>query len=195
MLSSRLNVQLRLGQLQVQPARLDLTIQSTPAIQGSQIQVSKSSFEVTSAKSPKLEVSTRAIQNELGFKRPREFAKQGSLQAKTEAESAVSRITSEGYQYLNNPQDATVGIAKNVGVYKPSVQLAAIPKNRPSINVGEPGKVVVNLQKGEVAVSDISSFSIDADYIPTRASLDNPPRVEIKVVPVNPPRLNLDVRA
>ena len=72
MLSARLDVQTRLGQLQVQPARLDLDIQSTPAIQGSQVQVSRPSYEIFSAKAAKLEVSTRAIQSELGFRRPKQ---------------------------------------------------------------------------------------------------------------------------
>ena len=97
--------------LAVQPARLDLDIQSTPAIQGSQVQVSRPSFEIFSAKAAKLEVSTRAIQSELGFRRPKQLAEEGKRLAKSEAQSAVSRITSEGDQYLNSPQNATTSIA------------------------------------------------------------------------------------
>ena len=154
MLSARLDVQTRLGQLQVQPARLDLDIQSTPAIQGSQVQVSRPSFEIFSAKAAKLEVSTRAIQSELGFRRPKQMAEEGTRLAKSEAQSAVSRITSEGDQYLNSPQNATTSIAKSVGVYKPNVQLAAIPKNRPNIAFSAPGEVSSDYQPGRVDVTD-----------------------------------------
>ena len=194
MLSARLDVQTRLGQLQVQPARLDLDIQSTPAIQGSQVQVSRPSFEIFSAKAAKLEVSTRAIQSELGFRRPKQMAEEGTRLAKSEAQSAVSRITSEGDQYLNSPQNATTSIAKSVGVYKPNVQLAAIPKNRPNISFSAPGEISSDFQPGRVDVTDVSSFRIDANYSPSKAFLDSPPRITIQVMPVTPPSVTLDVR-
>jgi len=88
MLTARLDVQMRLGQIQVQPARLDLVIQSTPPIQGSQIQISKSRFEISSAKASKIEVNTRSIQAELGFRRPKELTEEGKRRAKDEAGSA-----------------------------------------------------------------------------------------------------------
>ena len=195
MLTARLNVQMRLGRIQVQPARLDLDIQSTSAIQGSQIQISKSRFEISSAKASKIEVNTRAIQSELGFRRPKELSEEGSRRAKNTAQSAVSRITSEGDQYLNNPKSALTGIAKSIGVYKPNVQLAAIPKNRPRVSVGPPGQVDVNLQKGRVSVTDRSQFSVDFNYSPVGVDLDQPPRVEIQVTPVTPPKIRLDLEA
>ncbi len=195
MLSVGLDVQTRLGQLQVQPARLDFDIQSTPAIQGSQIQVSQSSSEISSAKVSKLEVSTRAIQNELGFRRPKQLVEEGIRRAKSEAQSAVSRIASEGDQYLNSPQSATTSIAKSVGVYKPSVELAAIPKNRPNITFSAPGEVSLDFQSGSVDVTDVSSFRIDANYSPSKAFLDSPPRITIQIIPVTPPRVAVDVRA
>lgn len=194
MLSARLDVQMRLGRIQVQPARLDLDIQSTPPILGSQIHISKSRLEISSAKVSKIEVNTRSIQSELGFRRPKELTEDGERRAKNEAQSAVSRITSEGDQYLNNPKIATTSIAQSVGVYRPTIQLAAIPKNRPSVIVGEPGQVDVKYQKGRVDVTENSRLNVDFNYSPADAYLDRPPQVDIQVVPVSPPKLTIDFR-
>ena len=194
MLTARLDVQMRLGQIQVQPARLDLEIQSTPALQGSQIQISNSRFEISSAKASKIEVNARSIQAELGFKRPKELTEEGERRAKGEAQSAVSRITSEGDQYLNNPKSATTSIAKSVGVYKPTVQLAAIPKNRPRINVEKPEQVKVDFQKGRVDVTDNTNFNVDFNYSPAGAYLDRPPRIDIQIIPVSTPKLRIDFK-
>ncbi len=195
MLTARLDVQMRLSQIQVQPARLDLDIQSTPAIQGSQIQISKYRFEISSAKASQIEVSTRAIQSELGFRRPKELTEEGKRRASNEAQSAVSRITSEGDQYLNNPTSATTSIAKGVGVYQPTVQLGVVPKNRPNINVGRPGQVSVDYRKGNVDVTDSSQFEIDFNYRPLSTFLDSPPRVDIQLIPISPPQLRIDFQA
>ena len=194
MLTARLDVQMRLGRIQVRPARLDLDIQSTPPILGSQIHISKSRLEISSAKASKIEVNTRSIQSELGFRRPKELTEEGKRRAKNEAQSAVSRITSEGDQYLNNPKVASTSIAKSIGVYRPTVQLAAIPKNRPSINVEKPGQVDVEYQKGRVDVTDNSRFGVDFNYVPGDVYLDRPPKVKVQVVPTSPPKLTIDLR-
>ncbi|MEE2925002.1 MAG: DUF6470 family protein [bacterium] len=195
MLTARLDVQMQLGRIQVNPARLDLDIQSTAPIQSSQIQISKPRLEISSAEATKIDVSTRAIQSELGFRRPKELTEEGKSRAKNEAQSAVSRITSEGDQYLNDPKGATTSIAKSTGVYSPSVQLAAIPKNRPIINIGEPGKVAVDFQEGRVDVFENSQFSIDFNYRPPTTTEGSSTRIDISVVPVSPPRLNIDLQA
>ena len=195
MLTARLDVQMQLGRIQVQPARLDFDIQSTPPIQSSQIQISKPRLEISSAEVSKIEINTRAIQSELGFRRPKELTEEGRSRAKNEAQSAVSRITSEGDQYLNNPKGATNSIAKNTGLYRPSVQLTAVPKNRPILTIGEPGKVMVDFQEGRIEVFENSQFSIDFNYSPPTVSEGSPTRIDISVVPVSPPRLNIDLKA
>ena len=82
MLTARLDVQMQLGRIQVNPARLDLDIQSTAPIQSSQIQISKPRLEISSAEATKIDVSTRAIQSELGFGDRKELTEEGKSRAK-----------------------------------------------------------------------------------------------------------------
>lgn len=195
MLSARLNVQSQLSQLQVKPARLNFQIQSVPPIQGSQISVSGHQFSISKAAPSEISISYRTIQSELGFVRSQEFAQKASDKAKQSAKSGISKIVSEGYQFLNNPTMASTSIAKGVGTYNVNLQIAALPKNRPEVQVTQPGKVETEFEGGEVQVQVTGEVNLEADYEPVTVSLSNQPAVQITVVPMTPPKLNIDFLA
>ena len=195
MLSARLNVQSRLSQIQVKPARLNFQIQSVSPIQGSQISVSGHQFSISKAAPSEISISFRTIQSELGFVRSQEFAQKASDKAKQSAKSGISKIVSEGYQFLNNPTMASASIAKGVGTYNVNLQIAALPKNRPEVQVTQPGKVETEFEEGEVQVDVNSEVNFEADYEPAGVSLASEPTVRITVEPITPPKLNVDLLA
>lgn len=195
MLTARLSIDTRLGQLQVKPARLDLRIQSVSPIQGSQISVSGHQFQISWAEPTEIAINTRAIQSELGFLRSQEFAQKARQEAEASASSGVSKIVSEGYQYLNSPQNATGAIAKNSGIYSANVEIGSVPKNRPEVTVSEPGEVTSQFIKGSVDVQVNSDVEIIPDSEPIQIRLDTPPKLTISVKPMATPKLNIDLIA
>ena len=195
MLSARLNVQSRLSQIQVKPARLNFQIQSVSPIQGSQISVSGHQFAISKASPSEISISYRAIQSELGFVRSQEFASKASKKAQQSAQSGIAKTVSEGYQFLNNPTKASTNIAKSVGTYNVNLQIAALPKSRPEVQVTQPGKVETEYEDGEVQVESTSEVILEADYESPQTSLDEKPAVKITVERFAPPKLSVDLLA
>ena len=195
MLTRGLSVRTTLGQLQIRQPRLDMQIQQPGPFQTVRISSRPHSFQINVSPLPKVTINTRAIQDELGFRRPDSFMRYYSNRGRQAANQAVGKYVSEGNSYLRNPTGTTVNQARAAGAYSASTTTRAKPENRPRINFSAPSEVTVDYQKAQVDVSHRDGFALNFDQQPTQINLNPSGRVDIGIIPIDVPQINIDVFA
>jgi len=195
MLTQSLQVSMTLGDLQVRPSRLDMQIQKADVFRYSELRVTSSQFSMQISDAATINIDTRAIQEELGFRRPIQFVQYTLGRSRSGAQAAISKNVSKGDLYLDNPESATQTLATQAGAYSAQTQIAMKPKNMPSIQFSPNSEITIDHSEGSIDIAANSSFDLSFNFQPASISLSRNPSVNVRLVsnPGAGRRLDLNV--